>query len=153
MRRGNYAWNISHMLRYNISYALKSMLLRFCKPCFITLVLIFYSQIIFVACSKQLHAFLLAILLQATPGWNWQKNQAKAKQQPEAELLLFENYSLFPFTLSSKNNMTYSKSKQKNKCVCIHEIIRLIVMKMKMKMKNRSHRYDINRLKSRHGTI
>ena len=47
--------------------------------------------------------------------------------------------------------MTYSKSKQKNKCVCIHEIIRLIIMKMKMKMKNRSHRYDINRLKSRHG--
>ena len=81
------------------------------------------------------------------------KNQAKAKQHPEAELLLFENYSLSPSTLSSKNNMTYSKSKQKNKCVCIHEIIRLIVMKMKMKMKNRSHRYDINRLKSRHGTI
>ena len=32
--------------------------------------------------------------------------------------------------------------------VCIHEIIRLII---KMKMKNRSHRYDINRFRSRHG--
>ena len=43
------------------------------------------------------------------------------------------------------------KNKQKNKCVCIHEIIRLIIMKMKMKMKNRSHRYVINRPRSRHG--
>ena len=29
--------------------------------------------------------------------------------------------------------------------------IRVIIMKIKMKMKNRSHRYDINRHKSRHG--
>ena len=43
------------------------------------------------------------------------------------------------------------KDKQKNKCVCIHEIILLIIMKMKMKMKNWSHRYDINRLRPRHG--
>ena len=34
---------------------------------------------------------------------------------------------------------------------CIHEIIQLIIMKMKMKKKNRSHRYDINRPRSRHG--
>ena len=31
------------------------------------------------------------------------KNQAKAKQHSEAELLLFENYSLSLTTLSSKN--------------------------------------------------
>ena len=42
------------------------------------------------------------------------------------------------------------KNKQKNKSVCFHEIIRLIIMKMEMKMKNRSHRYDINRPRSRH---
>ena len=30
------------------------------------------------------------------------KNEAKAKQHPETELLLFENYSLFSSTLSSK---------------------------------------------------
>ena len=29
------------------------------------------------------------------------KNQGKAKQDPEAELLLFENYSISPFMLSS----------------------------------------------------
>ena len=29
--------------------------------------------------------------------------------------------------------------------------IRLILMKMNMKMKNRSHRYNINRPRSRHG--
>ena len=32
------------------------------------------------------------------------KNQANAKQQPEAELLLFRNYSYSLSTLSSKNN-------------------------------------------------
>ena len=32
------------------------------------------------------------------------KNQAKFKHQPEVELLLFENYSLSSFTLSSRNN-------------------------------------------------
>ena len=42
------------------------------------------------------------------------------------------------------------KHKQNNKYVCIHEIIRLIIMKMKMKIKNGSHRYDINRPRSRH---
>ena len=40
------------------------------------------------------------------PYWNWQK-QSKAKQHPEAELLLFENYSLFSSMLSSKNNRRY----------------------------------------------
>ena len=31
------------------------------------------------------------------------KHQANAKKHPEAELLLFENYSFFSSTLSSKN--------------------------------------------------
>ena len=43
------------------------------------------------------------------------KNQANAKQQPEAELLLFENYSHTSSTLSFKN-------KQNNKCVFIQTI-------------------------------
>ena len=33
--------------------------------------------------------------------------------------------------------------------VCIREIIREIIMKMSIKMKNRSHRYNINSLRSR----
>ena len=37
------------------------------------------------------------------------KGQAKAKLQPEGELLLFENYSLSSSTLSSRNNGRYSK--------------------------------------------
>ena len=36
------------------------------------------------------------------------KNQANAKQHPEAELLLSENYSHSSSTLSSNNNRTYS---------------------------------------------
>ena len=41
---------------------------------------------------------------------------------PEAELLLFENYSHFSSALSSKLIKYILKNKQKNKCV-IHEII------------------------------
>ena len=37
------------------------------------------------------------------------KNQADAKQHPQAELFLFENYSHSSSTLSSRNNSTYSK--------------------------------------------
>ena len=51
------------------------------------------------------------------------KNQAKAKQHPDAELSLFENYSLFSFTLSSRNNMRYTKNVQKKKYVCLNEAI------------------------------
>ena len=37
------------------------------------------------------------------------KNQANAKEHPEAELLLLENYSNSSSKLSSKDNRTYSK--------------------------------------------
>ena len=94
------------------------------------------------------------------------KSQANAKQHPEAEFLLFENYSHSPSTLSSKNNRTYVhilhphyhpkikghilENKQNNKGVYIREIIRSIIMIMKKKMKNTSHRYNINRPRPRH---
>ena len=70
------------------------------------------------------------------------KNQANAKQHPEAELLLFANYSHSSSMLSSKNNghVFYKINKSWSMSV-----------KMKMKMKNRSQRSDINRPMSRHG--
>ena len=43
------------------------------------------------------------------------KNQANAKQHPEAELLKLKNYSHSSSTLSTKDNRTYSKKKQKKK--------------------------------------
>ena len=80
------------------------------------------------------------------------KNWAKAKQHPEAELLLFENYLLSSSTLSSKNNRAYSKKCAK-KQVCLfvyfNEIIWLIIMKVKKK--SRSHKYHINRPTPGHG--
>ena len=51
------------------------------------------------------------------------KKQAKAKQHPDAELLLFENYLLSLSTLSSKNNRRYSKKCAKNKCVYLNNHI------------------------------
>ena len=46
-----------------------------------------------------------------------------AKQHPEVEHLLFENYSLSSTTLSFKNNRRYSKKCRKNKFVCLNEVI------------------------------
>ena len=37
------------------------------------------------------------------------KNQAEAEQDPEADLLLLENYSHSSYILSSKNNSAYPK--------------------------------------------
>ena len=66
------------------------------------------------------------------------KNQVKAKQYPEAELLLFENYTLSSYLLSSKTSMRYSKKCAKNSCDCFNEIVWLIIMGMRLKMKNGS---------------
>ena len=51
------------------------------------------------------------------------KNQAKAKENPEAELLLLRNYSLSSSTLSFKSNKRYSETCGKNKYVCFHAIM------------------------------
>ena len=77
------------------------------------------------------------------------KNQAKANQHPEAELLLTENYLFFSSTLTSKNNIRYSKKCTKNKQVCFNEVIWLITMKVRLK-KSRSYKCNINRPKNRH---
>ena len=79
------------------------------------------------------------------------KNQAKAKQHPEAEFLLFEFLSLSLSTLSSKNNSRYSKKCSKNNYFCLNEVTWLITMKARLKMKNKSYKYNINRLKPRDG--
>ena len=95
----------------------------------------------------EIHVYLLSKIKQNTRSLS----QVKAKQHPEAELSLFENYLLFSSSLSSKNNTKYSKKCTKIKYVCLNEVIRLMTMKMRLKMKNRSHRYDINRPRLRHG--
>ena len=51
------------------------------------------------------------------------KNHAKPKEHPEAELLLFQDYSLFLSTLLFKNNRRYSKKYTKKKYVCLNEVI------------------------------
>ena len=48
------------------------------------------------------------------------KNQANAKQHPEAELLLFENYSYSSSTALFKNNYV-SKNKQQKK-LCLYSL-------------------------------
>ena len=60
------------------------------------------------------------------------KNQAKANQHPEAELLLFENYSLSLSTLSFKHIRRYS-IKYTKKCACLNKVILLMTIKMRLK--------------------
>ena len=68
-------------------------------------------KIRFMCCSKfsLLHAFFMSYTFVSNTRLKLAKNQANAKQHPEAELLLFENYSHYSSTLSSKNDRTYSK--------------------------------------------
>ena len=62
--------------------------------------------------------FFISNTFIGNAGLKLAKNQAKAKQNPAAELLLFENYSLSSFKLPSKNNRKYSKKYSKNQ-VCL----------------------------------
>ena len=62
--------------------------------------------------------FFISNTFIGNAGLKLAKNQAKAKQNPAAELLLFENYSLSSFKLPSKNNRKYSKKYAKNQ-VCL----------------------------------
>ena len=57
----------------------------------------------------KLHAFFISSTFISNVRLKLAKNQGNAKQQPEAELLLFEFFSHSSFTLSSKNNRRYSK--------------------------------------------
>ena len=54
------------------------------------------------------------------------KNQAKAKQRPEAELLLFEDDSNSLSTLSTKNNRRHCKEWVKNKWVCFNPFMHVV---------------------------
>ena len=63
-----------------------------------------------------IHAFFISNTFITNTRLKLAKNQAKAKEHLEAELLLLGNYSVFLSTLSSKNNRTYKKSAKK---VCL----------------------------------
>ena len=78
------------------------------------------------------------------------KNEAKTKQHPEAELLLFRNYSLYSSMWSSRNNRRYFKNCTKANSICFNEVIWLMAMNTRLKVKRRSRRYDINRPRPRH---
>ena len=54
-----------------------------------------------------LHAFFVSNTFISNARLQLAKNQANAKQNPEVEILLFENYSGFSSTLSSRYNKTY----------------------------------------------
>ena len=65
------------------------------------------------------------------------ENQANAKQHPETELLVLENYSqLHP--LYHPKIMVHILKVGKITSVCIHIVMRLIVIKMKIK-KEKDH--------------
>ena len=69
-----------------------------------------------------MHAFFISTTFISNARLKLPKNQAKAKQHPEAERLLFENNSHSSSKLSSENNTTYSKKCTKNYGFCFNEI-------------------------------
>ena len=95
-----------------------------------------------------MHVFLKATLLQATPGWNWQKIKQMLSNTPRLNFCYLKIIRILHQRYHAKAIGHILKNKQKSKCVCIHHIIQLIIMKMK----NRPPRYDINRPKPRYTT-
>ena len=63
---------------------------------------------------NDVHAFFISNSYVSNTRLKLAKNQANAKQHPETELLLFENYS----HSSCKNNKTYSRKLAKEQ-VCL----------------------------------
>ena len=99
----------------------------------------------------KIHAFFISNIFITNIRLKLVKNQGKAKEHPEAELLLLENYLLTSSSSSSKNDRSYSKKITRNKYVYLNEVIWLMTMKKMLKMKKRSHRYDINRTRPTNG--
>ena len=65
------------------------------------ILLIFYHRLVL---PEGKHAFFIGNTFISNARLKFAKNQAKAKQRPEFELLLIENYSPSSSTLSFKNN-------------------------------------------------
>ena len=101
--------------------------------------------------NNQIHTFNISNTFLSNTRLKLAKNPTKAKQHPEAELLLLENYSLSSYMLSPKTNMRYSKKCAKNKCVGFNEIMWLIIMKMMLTMKTGSNRYRTYKIRPRWG--
>ena len=59
--------------------------------------------------QTRIHALFIGNTFLSNARLKLGKNQANAKQHPEAELLLLENYLHSSYMLSSQNNTTYSK--------------------------------------------
>ena len=70
---------------------------------------IMYIYMIYIIYIIYMHSFFISNISVSSARLKLAKNSAKAKQHPEVEFSLFENHSLFSFTLSSKNNWRYSK--------------------------------------------
>ena len=97
---------------------------------------------------RKLHAFFISNTFISNVRLKLAKNEAKMLSN---NLRLNVSYLKITHILHPRYHPKIIGHILKNKCVCIHRIIRLIIIKMKMKMKNRSHRYGINRPRSRDG--
>ena len=67
--------------------------------------------------------FLMSNTFISNTRLKMEKNQANAKQHPQTEILLKENFSVSSFMLSSKTKIRYSKKCVKSKCVCFNKIM------------------------------
>ena len=75
-----------------------------------------------------IHAFFISNTFISNARLKLAKNQANAKQHPETDLLLFENYLRSLSMLPSKNKSTYSKNEAKQQ-VCMYSWDLRLIMK------------------------
>ena len=101
------------------------------------------NKIYYIRNIKLIHAFFISNIFISGSRLKLAKSQANAKDQCEAELLLFRIYS----HSSCENNRTYSKEQ-----VCLNSWDYTINQNdNEDENEERSHRYNINIPTSRHG--
>ena len=91
------------------------------KVCYSYNVYLYKLSVNVLSVSAYVHTFFTSNTFISNARIKLAKNQANAKQHPEAELLLFENYSHSSSMLSSKIIVHILTNKQKKKYVCKNE--------------------------------
>ena len=94
--------------------------------------------------------FFISNTFRGNTSWNWLKIK-QSQEKPWVWTFALGNLLAFIPHSHQKVIQDIVKSWAKQKCFCFNEIIWLVIKKMKVKIENRSHRYDINRARSKHG--
>ena len=85
-----------------------------------------------------------------TPGWRWYRVKQKLSNIPRLKICDWKTIRFLCPGYHLKSAADIWKSVLNIKYVCFNEILWLIITKINLKIKYRSHRYNINKPRSRH---